>query len=192
MKYARPQVLPVFWVCLQVDAIWGTTCKNNKFLNPDGTCQLPKSIWCGGRSIESSHTTYDFAVSWPLEIFSLNTLWKSGLASQACNVDSGSLYKFKMLPILQGQDICPDGYWQLPVSGGVGNSCPLCLVLSCDQGNNTQWHQRKNSTLKIKLQRRLSVDQVELQLKQDAVELWIVLWFFSWPGACARLVPLSP
>lgn len=39
-----------------------TTCKNNKFLNPDGTCQ----------------------------------------------------------------DICPDGYWQLPVSGGVGNSCPLC------------------------------------------------------------------
>ena len=27
-----------------------------------------------------------------------------------------------------GRDICPDGYWQLPVWGGVGNSCPLCAV----------------------------------------------------------------
>ncbi|CAE7423520.1 FRAS1 [Symbiodinium sp. KB8] len=25
-----------------------------------------------------------------------------------------------------GRDICPDGYWELPVWGGVGNSCPLC------------------------------------------------------------------
>lgn len=26
-----------------------------------------------------------------------------------------------------GQDNCPDGYWELPAAGGVGNACPLCL-----------------------------------------------------------------
>eukprot|EP00435_Cladocopium_sp_Y103_P027181 s1502_g6.t1 len=24
------------------------------------------------------------------------------------------------------QDFCPDGYWELPAAGGVGNACPLC------------------------------------------------------------------
>lgn len=31
---------------------------------------------------------------------------------------------------LWGQDFCPDGYWELPAAGGVGNACPLCWGLS--------------------------------------------------------------
>eukprot|EP00439_Symbiodinium_sp_Y106_P000855 s231_g1.t1 len=90
-----------------------TECKDSAFLTPFGTCEYtcPPGL-------------YPFGVG------------EINITCQPCssNCDTCDTYEVctackndKFLnPDGVCRDICPDGYWQLPVWGGVGNSCPLC------------------------------------------------------------------
>ncbi|CAE7386911.1 PC6 [Symbiodinium natans] len=91
----------------------GTECKDSAFLTPFGTCEYtcPPGLY-------------------PFGIGEIN------ITCQPCspNCDTCDTYEVctackndKFLnPDGACRDICPDGYWQLPAPGGVGNSCPLC------------------------------------------------------------------
>lgn len=102
------------WPCNKCDsAKICTECKDSAYLTPFETCEYtcppgyyPDGI--GEINVTCQPCSENCATCDTLEV---------------CTACKNEKY---LNPDGSCQDFCPDGYWELPAAGGVGNACPLC------------------------------------------------------------------